>query len=128
MNFNNNNDPFEEIVREFFGSRNRPDHRSDSIIQGESEERVIDFIEDSDYAYLVFELPGYLEKDIRITMKGRDLEITAKKTNTANTQSYFLDKFTQGISIRKTLPRFINPKNPKHFLRNGILEIMFIKK
>lgn len=128
MNFNNNNDPFEEIVREFFGSRSRPDQRSDSIIQGESEERVIDFVEDSDYAYLVFEIPGYSEKDIAVNIRGKELIITAKKSNTTNTQNYFLDKFTQGISIRKTLPKFINPKNSKHFLRNGILEIMFIKK
>ena len=123
-------DQFENIVRELFGgdtSRIRRDNYEE-IIESEKEERVIDFIEDEDYVYLIFELLGYNEKDISISIKGRELEIIAKKRGTSEVQNYLIQKLNDGLFIKKNLPNFIKIKNFKHTVKNGVLEIVFIKK
>ncbi len=121
-------DPFEDIVREFFGGNSVPNKRSNTIISGEKEERVIDFIEDENYVYLIFEFPGYEEGDIFVSVKGRELQVKAKKHSLEKIQSYFSEKLNQGISVQKTLPRFINPKKFKYTIKNGVLEITFNKR
>jgi len=137
MGFFEDNDPFESIVREFFG--HSPSTRasagrkhSETIIQGEEEDRIIDFVEDENSIYLVFELPGYNEKDVSVTIKGKDLEIRVAKNNEScyaeKAQEYLIQKLCQGIFIKKTLPKFIQPKGFKHTMKNGILEIIFSKK
>ncbi len=125
------NDPFENIVREFFspGIRRR---KSNTFIMGEEEDRNIDFIEDNDYVYLIFELQGYNEKDVSIKINGNELEIKAsKKENVCeleNIQNYLTQKLCRGILIKKILPRFVSPKNFKQTFKNGILEVKFAKK
>jgi len=57
MSFFDEEDPFENIVREFFGdSRLQP---SEKMIQTEREERIIDFVETENKIFVIFELPGY---------------------------------------------------------------------
>ena len=59
------NDPFENLIRDFFrGSSLEQRRRSQRFIKGEEEDRVIDFVEDGKKLYLVFELPGFDEKDV----------------------------------------------------------------
>ena len=130
MGFFGNNDQFEEIIREFLGDSNSRIKRDDyeEIIEGEVEEGIIDFIENEDYIYLIFELPGYDEKDILISIKGRKLEIIAKKRNSVEVQNYLTQKLNTGFFINKNLPSFIKTKNFKHTVTNGILELVFIKK
>lgn len=125
-----NNDPFEEIVREFFGGNQRRIGRSQDFIQGEEDERNIDFIEDNDYLYLIFELFGYNEKNIVVNVKGQELEIIARKNSNdvEKVQDYLTKKLGNGIAIKKTLPKFVNLKNFKHTIRNGILEVIFSKR
>jgi len=125
-----NNDPFEEIVREFFGGNQRQISRPQDFIQGEEEERNIDFIEDNGYLYLIFELFGYNEKDIIVNVKGQELEIIARKNNNdiEKVQDYLTEKLGDGIAIKKILPEFVSPKNFKYTIRNGILEVIFSKK
>ena len=130
MGFFEDNDPFENIVREFFGgrtSRIREDNYEE-IIDSEREERVIDFIQDENYIYLIFELPGYNEKDISISIKGREFEIIAKRRSVGEVQNYLIQKLNDGLLIKKNLPNFIKTKNFKHTIKNGVLEIVFIKK
>ena len=130
MGFFENNDQFEDIVREFLGGGNSRIRRDnyEEIIEGEEEERVIDFIEDENYVYLIFELPGYSEKDISISIKGRELEIIVKKKSIGEVQDYLIEKLNNRLFIKKRLPNFIKTKNFKHTLKNGVLEIVFIKK
>ena len=130
MGFFEDNDQFEDIIREFLGEGNSRIRRDDyeEIIEGEVEEGIIDFIEDEDYIYLIFELPGYDEKDILISIKGRKLEIIAKKRNNVEVQNYLTQKLNTGFFIKKNLPSFIKTKNFKHTLKNGILQLVFIKK
>ncbi len=130
MTFFEDNDQFENIVREFFGGRTSRIRRDnyEEIIESEKEERVIDFIQDENYIYLIFELPGYDEKDISISIKGRELEIIAKKRKMGEVQNYLIQKLNEGLFIKKSLPNFIKTKNFKHTIKNGILEIVFIKK
>lgn len=124
--FDDNDDPFDSIVREFFrGSPIR--RRREQFIRGESEDRTIDFLEDENHVYLVFELPGFNEKDVSVIVKGKDLEITAQKSNGESMQDYLHQKLRQGLHIKKQLPKFVSSKNFKHNMRNGILEITFIK-
>ena len=130
MGFFGDNDQFEDIIREFLGDSNSRIRRDDyeEIIEGEVEEGIIDFIENEDYIYLIFELPGYDEKDILISIKGRKLEIIAKKRNSVEVQNYLTQKLNTGFFIKKNLPSFIKTKNFKHTVKNGILELVFIKK
>jgi len=122
-------DDFEEIIREFFGhSPGSKKKYTRTFISGEHEERVIDFIEDKDKVYLVFELPGYNEEDILINIVGNTIEIKANKKNTANIKPYLVNKLAQGVYFKKTLPKFIKTKNFKHSFKNGVLEIVFNKK
>ena len=130
MGFFEDNDQFEDIIREFLGESNSRIRRDDyeEIIEGEVEEGIIDFIEDENYIYLIFELPGYDEKDILISIKGRKLEIIAKKRNSVEVQNYLTQKLNTGFFINKNLPSFIKTKNFKHTVKNGILELVFIKE
>jgi len=122
------NDYFEDILKNFFGSsatgRGR---RREQVIKGEDEERTTDFVEDGKNIYLIFEVQGYGEKDISVSIKGKELEITSKKTKTEGIQEYLSQKLKQGTSIQKKLPVFINTKNFTHTIKNGILEITFNK-
>ena len=130
MGFFEDDDQFENIIREFLGGRTSRIRKGnyEEIIESEREERVVDFIEDESYVYLIFELPGYSEKDISISIKGRELEIIAKKRNIEGIPNYLMEKFNNGFFIKKNLPNFIKTKNFKHTVKNGVLEIVFIKK
>jgi HSP20 family molecular chaperone IbpA len=118
-------DPFEEIVREFFGGT--PKRKREEFIKGEEEDRVIDFVEDTDYVYVVFELPGYNEKDIFVTVKGNNLEIRAQKSSDEKVQDYLSKKLKQGIYLKKQLPNFVSNKNFNYTMKNGVLEVVFLK-
>jgi len=118
-------DPFDSIIREFFG---RTPRRNGTFISGEEEDRNIDFIEGNDYVYFIFELPGYNEEDINISIKGRELQIRVRKKITENVQAYLSRKLSQEVSITKNIPNFISPKRYKHTMKNGVLEIVFNKK
>ena len=120
-------DPFDEIVREFFGNSGIRKKR-EQFIRGEDEDRVIDFIEDDKKIYLVFEIPGYSEKDVLVFVEGRNLEIRAQKNNGENMQNYLNQKLKQGILINKKLPVSVNTKKFSHSIKNGVLEIVFEKK
>lgn len=121
-------DPFEDIVREFFRDSPGNERRREQFIKGEDEERLVDFVEDKNKIYLIFELPGYNEKDVSIIIKGKELEITAKKSNKEEIQDYLHQKLSQTLLIKKNLPDFINSKRFLHTLRNGVLEIIFDKR
>lgn len=128
MNFFNEEDPFEDIFREFFGENARVKKHRDMIIHGEEEDRSVDFIEDDGRVFLIFELPGYSEKDISVQVKGMTLEINASRKNTESVQDYFMQKLNIGVSIKKNLPKFINPQKFKYTVKNGVIEIIFLKK
>jgi len=125
MNFFND-DPFESIINEFFNRDSR--RNEEKIIHGEEEDRIIDFLETKNKVYIVFELPGYNEKDIDIVIKNKTIEIKAKKRTEEKIQDYLNQKLYQGITIKKTLPKFINSKKFSYTLKNGVLEIIFNKK
>ena len=120
-------DPFENIFEELFGRERRID-RKNQFIRGEKEERTDDFIENKNKIYLIFEFPGYTEKDIIVQVSKNELEIHVKKQNGENIQNYLNKKLREGITIKKELPKFINPKKFSQTIRNGILEIAFNKK
>lgn len=123
-------DPFEDIVREFFGQSGPPRgrYKRETIVSGEDEERVIDFIEDDNYAYFIFELPGYTEEDISINMKGNTIELIAKKKDVDGIKEYLAQKLSRGMKYSRSLPAFVDPKKFVYALKNGILEIKFEKR
>lgn len=123
-----NDDPFDRIVREFFGNSGFRDDSS-NWIKGEEEDRNIDFIQTDDYVYLVFELPGYSEQDVKVDIKGNEINVSAKKSKLKESHGdYVSQKLANGIFINKLLPKFIVPRNFKTTFRNGILELCFKKK
>ena len=120
-------DPFDRIVREFFGE-GRGLRESDDWIRGEEEERNIDIIQTNDYVYAVFELPGYSEKDIDVTIKGNELRISAKASLVESADEYISQKLSNGVVITKFLPKYVEPKGYNSTFRNGVLELCFKKK
>ncbi len=117
-------DPFEEILREFFRGSQSPAHRRVRW----KDERGISIINTEDYVYLLFELPGYDEEDIELKVTGNFIEIKAKKDDVGDVQDYLKEKLSRGIFIKKTLPSFVIPKKPKYTLKNGVLEVIFKMK
>jgi HSP20 family molecular chaperone IbpA len=127
--FDNGEDPFEDIVREFFGdsgTRIRPGEKR--IIRGEKEDRQIDFINTGEKIYFIFEMPGYEKKDVEIKVEGNELIVNTNKRTTEKVQDYLFRKLERGLSFKKNLPRGIRKKNYKSSLKNGVLEIIFEKK
>ena len=118
------NDPFEDIINEFFGNRSR---RPNRVVTSEQEERIIDFIEDSKNIYIVFEIPGYNEEDVNIKLQGNKIEVIGKKKNLQRVQSYLQRKLQQGIRISKNLPEVTKKKKYSYSVKNGILEVKFKK-
>lgn len=120
-------DPFEDIIKEFFeGPRRRA--RREQFIRGEDEERIIDFIEDEKNIYLIFELPGYYEEDISIKVRDGMLEIKAEKKRGENIQDYLHQKLEAGVFIKKRLPSIVDVKKMDYKINNGVLEISFKKR
>ena len=124
----NNNDPFDSIMREFFGEPARGRRREEKVIEGEEEERVIDFIEGKDKVYVIFELAGYSDKDVMVSVGNGKIEVIAKKRESEGIQAYLSMKLKKGVNIKKSLPSFINTKRFERTFKNGILEVSFDKK
>src|SRR3989344_6759771 len=128
MVFFDDEDPFEDIIKEFFGQTNLSRRKNkEQFIRGEDEDRVIDFLEDDKKGYLIFELNGYEEKDVSVAVDGRELDINAMKSNEEGIQGYLHQKLRQGFSIKKKIPNFVNNKKFSSTMRNGVLEIVFEK-
>lgn len=125
--FDDDNDPFEEIVREFFGGAPSKISQQE-FTRGEYEDRTIDFIETDKKIILVFEISGYNKEDINVTVKKDKIEIIARKNNLENIQGYLSQKLRQGVHIKKIIPKKIHDKKFSYTCKNGILEIIFDKK
>lgn len=119
-------DPFDRLVREFFG-QNADTSRQNNLIENEDDERNIDFLEDEKHVYLIFELPGFEEKDVAVSVKSGEIIVKAKGNVTESTDDYIANKITSGQTITKILPKFVNHKGYKTTFRNGILEVVFNK-
>jgi len=125
--FEDEDDPFEDIVRNFFTDKTRGS-RQQKVITGEDDERVIDLVESKDKFFLVFEVPGYTKEDIEISVRGNKIQIITKKKNLENVQDYLKRKLGIKTSLVRTLPDSVNNKKFDYQVNNGILEVMFKKK
>lgn len=121
-------DPFERIAREFFGANRDLSSSGNGFIESEEEDRNIDFVQTDDYIYVVFELPGYKEGDVDVSIRGNELRVLARSKVTESGDEYIARKLRDGVSITKLLPKFVVPKGYKTSFRNGVLEICFKKK
>ncbi len=119
-------DPFQDIMREFFGETQRAPRR-ERIIRGEEEERVIDLTEDDKHIYFIFELPGYIQEDVEVTIQGRSIAIKAQKSP-EGMKDYLTKKLARGVSYTRTLPDFIVTKGFSYTVKNGVVEVTFLKK
>lgn len=127
---NNSDDPFDEIVRQFFGDSARVSRRvsnGNRIIEGEEDERMIDFVEDDKKAYVVFDLPGYREEDVRVVIEGNDIEVIARRKVLESVPGYLASRLNSGIELKKPLPKGLGKKKYSWTFRNGVLEVIFEK-
>jgi len=127
--FDDDDDPFDEIVKGLFGgSRGSVRSRGrQKFSEGEEEDRIIDFIEDGKNIYLIFELPGFSIDDVSVTIKGKEINIIAKKKEGEGVVGYLKEKIGKGIRIRKNLPDFVDSKRFDFTMKNGVLEIKLNK-
>ncbi len=122
-------DFFDEIERAFFGHSSRPRTSSyRNVVRPEKEERMIDYIEDSDYVYFVFELPGYAEEDIKVDVSQEEVEVSAIKKNLNSVQDYLKKKLSKGVYYKKTIPVRVKSKKFEKTFKNGVLEIKIPRK
>lgn len=129
MGFFDEDDPFENIVRELFEHNpSQVSNGSREFIRGEEEDRKIDFIETKDKLFLVFEIPGYSEEDVKVEIKKGEIIVKAKKKNINEIPQYLYNKLSREFYVKKSLPKFVNHKKFKYTFKNGILEIVFDKK
>ncbi|HIG94131.1 MAG: hypothetical protein QT05_C0048G0048 [archaeon GW2011_AR13] len=121
-------DPFEEIMNEFFGNRSRVrTSSSGNVVNSEMEERVIDYIQEDDSIYFVFELSGFSKDDVKVDVKGNILDVSAQKKNASGIKSYLKDKLSRGVSFSKRIPVKFKG-NESWTFNNGILEVKFKRK
>lgn len=119
-------DPFESIVREFFQEA-RPRTSSGNMVQGESEERKVDYIDEGNRIYFVFELYGYSKEDIKVNVGKGFVEVEAKKKNFEGIQDYIARKLEKGVKIKKEVPG-LKAKDSHWTFNNGILEVEIEEK
>lgn len=126
--FDDDRDPFEDIMSEFFGNRRKPrTSSSERGISSEGEERVIDYIEEADYVYFVFELPGFRKEDAEVKIKGDNLIVTVERKNLDGVKDYLKDKLSLGVSFNKKIPVKVK-KDYDWIFNNGILEVKLKRK
>ena len=126
MSFFDEQDPFDSIVREFFGEGRKT--KRERYSGSEEEERVIDFIEGDNAVYVLFELAGYSEDEVQVEIKGKQLTIEAQKESVEGLKEYLAQKLARGISYTRKLPDFISTKKFSKTMHNGILELVFEKR
>ncbi|MBS3084527.1 Hsp20/alpha crystallin family protein [Candidatus Pacearchaeota archaeon] len=120
-------DPFESIVREFFGEAKPKTSSSRGLIKNEREERYVDYIEEDRKIYFIFEIYGYSKKDISVNIGKEFVEVEAKKKDFENVQHYLISKLKKGIKIKKEISG-LKTKNSEWTFNNGILEVEIEKK
>jgi len=128
MSFFGEEDPFESIVREFFGETPRRNYSSKRVIRSEDDERKTDFLKTSNNIYFIFNLPGFEEKDIEVSVTNEKVGVNAKKRDLNQVQGYLSSKLSKGVRIYKNLPEDVDIKNFKKTFSNGILELTFRRK
>lgn len=121
-------DPFEDIMKSFFGqSSGYTRDRSNEMISGEQDERMIDFIETDDDAFVVFELPGYRKEDVNVDVTKSEIIVSAKRKVGESVASYLVQKLSNGIELTKPLPKSLHKKKYELNFSNGVLELRFRK-
>ena len=121
------NDPFENIVNQFFGQSARV-RRPRARRALEEDSQNTQFIEEGDYVYMIIEIPGYTEKEVSVIVKDSTIFISAKASQKMEAQDYIEQKRRQGLTLEETLPGNVKTKNFTKTFRNGILEVIFEAK
>lgn len=113
MSFFDDNDPFEDIVNQFFGNRNARVRRNYKSKE-ETDESTYE-IEEENYIYLIIELPGLQKEDIKIYVNEEILEIRISKNKSIE-------------EIQRKIPSNASTRKFNYTYTNGILEVKFNKK
>jgi len=121
-------DPFDEIMKEFLGGTSSRRNSARNVLSGEREERIIDYVEEEDKVYFVFEILGYEKEDISVEVSGDRLKVRAIKKNAEGVQPYLVSKLDKGVYFEKTIPKGIKHKKFNWTFYNGILEVSFLRK
>lgn len=126
MSFFDDNDPFEDIVNQFFGRSNLKKRQTKRF--RDTDEEDSQFIEEKDKIYFIIDLSGYSEEEIQVKVKENSLIVSAKSLDLSEKQDYLASKHREGITIQKTIPENIKNKNINQTFKNGVLEVTFNKK
>ena len=118
-----------DIVRQFFGEVNgRRTRRPREEIEVEEEDSKVETIDLENEVHFIFDLAGYDEKDLELEVKDKTLIVQVKKKGECKMQDYLSKKLCRGETIKKTLAPYLDVKNFKHSIKNGVLEVKFEKK
>ena len=120
-------DPFEDIMKNFFGQDTRYRQRNNEVISGEQDERMIDFIDTDKEAFLIFELPGYRKEDVKVEVTKSDIRVIARRKVGESVADYLAHKLSNGVELVKPLPKFLSKKKYELNFSNGVLELRFRK-
>jgi HSP20 family protein len=90
----------------------------------------VDIWEDKDNIYVEADLPGFEQKDIKVSVKGDSLSISAKKEETKEEKkkNYYRCERFQGSFYRELdLPSSVDTSKIKAQYKNGVLKITLPK-
>ena len=85
--FDDGNDPFDQLVKQFFGhapGKSKP--RMQRKVDSQEDLSSGEVIENDDIVYLIFEIPGFSDQEIKISVKDNILEIKAEKKSKEDIQ------------------------------------------
>jgi HSP20 family molecular chaperone IbpA len=117
-----------DIMREFFGQVNgRRTRQKEDIEEVDEEGNKVEVIDLEEEMYLIFDLPGYDEKDLDIGLKDKTLIVSVKKKGECKIQDYLSKKLCKGETMKKIIPPYVE-KEFKQSFKSGVLEIKFNKK
>ena len=123
-------DPFDNLVNQFFGHNKsksaKVKGRRVDFSDNEEDLSAGECIEDNSIVYLLFEIPGFSEKDIRLAVKEGILEINAMRKSSNQVPDYLAAKMESGVIFKRSLPSGVSKKFT-HTYKNGILEVVFEK-
>ena len=100
------------VVREFGNVRRVPVAEAEKAKAGEGREPLVDVFRDKKSVNVVAELPGVDEKEIKVSVKGKGLEITAWHGE-------------RRYSRKVELPEKVDKRKMKKRYKNGVLELKF---
>ncbi len=83
----------------------------------------VDITEDKDFFYIAVDLPGVFPEDLEIIGYEQSIEIKGNRKKDLKGKFLIMERYSGAFQRKITFKEFINIKNTKAYMRNGVLFI-----